>query len=204
MTEMKDNILYQGHASIRICAKGKVIYVDPFAGAGYDLPADILLMSHEHPDHCDADKVPQKDTCKIISHHEACINGDYKQFCFDDIKIITVPAYNKNHPKDVGCVGFLICFDEVKIYVAADTSYIEEMHQLTDLNITYAFLPCDGYYNMDVDEASLCASIINAQYSIPYHTCRFVDGDFCEQVAEKFSAKEKLLLHPMETIVIIS
>ena len=37
-----DRLLYQGHGSLRIITKeGKVIYVDPYAGEGYDLPAAI-------------------------------------------------------------------------------------------------------------------------------------------------------------------
>ena len=42
-------LLYQGHGSLRIvAAKGKVIYIDPYAGKGYDLPADLILVSHGH------------------------------------------------------------------------------------------------------------------------------------------------------------
>ena len=45
-------LFYQGHGSYRLVSdQGIVIYVDPFAGAGYDLPADIVLITHEHPDH---------------------------------------------------------------------------------------------------------------------------------------------------------
>jgi hypothetical protein len=37
-------LLYQGHASFRLESNfGVVIYVDPFAGKGYDLPGDIIL-----------------------------------------------------------------------------------------------------------------------------------------------------------------
>ena len=35
-------LLYQGHGSYRIVSnEGVVIYVDPYAGEGYDMPADI-------------------------------------------------------------------------------------------------------------------------------------------------------------------
>jgi len=35
-------LLFQGHGSFRITADdGRVIYVDPYAGEGYDLPADL-------------------------------------------------------------------------------------------------------------------------------------------------------------------
>jgi len=42
-------LLYQGHGSFRISTvDGKVIYIDPFAGEGYDLPADLIMVSHQH------------------------------------------------------------------------------------------------------------------------------------------------------------
>ena len=46
-------LLFQGHASCRITThSGTVIYIDPFAGEGYDLPADLVLISvgFLHPD----------------------------------------------------------------------------------------------------------------------------------------------------------
>ena len=43
---------YQGHGSYRITSdEGVVIYVDPYAGDGYDLPADLIIVTHEHTDH---------------------------------------------------------------------------------------------------------------------------------------------------------
>ena len=45
-------LLYQGHGSYRIVSnEGVVIYVDPYAGEGYDMPADIVIVTHEHSDH---------------------------------------------------------------------------------------------------------------------------------------------------------
>ncbi|WP_196805076.1 MBL fold metallo-hydrolase [Butyrivibrio sp. VCB2006] len=41
-------LFYQGHASVRITTvEGKTIYVDPFAGAGYDVPGRIILRPGE-------------------------------------------------------------------------------------------------------------------------------------------------------------
>ena len=37
-------LLYMGQASIRIVTgQGKVIYIDPYAGGAYDLPADLII-----------------------------------------------------------------------------------------------------------------------------------------------------------------
>ena len=45
-------LYYQGHGSFRLTSQnGTVLYVDPYAGDGYLLPADYILVTHEHGDH---------------------------------------------------------------------------------------------------------------------------------------------------------
>lgn len=40
-----ETLLYQGHGSLRFTTDGgKVIYIDPFAGEGYDKPADFAYV----------------------------------------------------------------------------------------------------------------------------------------------------------------
>ena len=57
-------MLYQGHGSYRFALDdGTVVYVDPFAGKGYDLPADLILVTHEHFDHTKVDKMPHAQGC---------------------------------------------------------------------------------------------------------------------------------------------
>ena len=45
-------LLYQGHGSFRLTTDdNRFIYVDPYKGKGYDMPADIILVTHQHSDH---------------------------------------------------------------------------------------------------------------------------------------------------------
>jgi L-ascorbate metabolism protein UlaG (beta-lactamase superfamily) len=74
-------LLYQGHGSTRFTAKdGRVIYVDPYAGEGYDKPADIVLITHDHPDHNKLELITQNKNCRVITHKEALADGKHNSF----------------------------------------------------------------------------------------------------------------------------
>ncbi|EKQ56632.1 MULTISPECIES: MBL fold metallo-hydrolase [unclassified Clostridium] len=192
-------LFYQGHGSFRIVTNNNiVIYVDPYVGEGYDLPADIILVTHEHPDHTKLELIRQKENCRILRAESMLINGEYKHIQIRDINITSVPAYNKNH--DVNkCVGYVIEVDNVKIYAAGDTSTTEYMKtNLSKQELDYALLPTDGYYNMDAKEAEKCAEIIGAKHAIPIHT---KPGELFDiNVANEFSPANKLIVKPGEEI----
>ena len=88
-------LFYQGHGSFRLeTAQGKVIYVDPFAGEGYDKPADLILVTHDHYDHNCIDKPSRAPGCALITWKEALEGGHYGQFTLGDIQVQAVPAGN--------------------------------------------------------------------------------------------------------------
>lgn len=191
-------LLYQGHASIRItAANGTVIYIDPYAGEGYDAPADIILVTHRHGDHNRTELPPKKPDCALITETEALEGGRKNCFSVNGTEIETVEAYNKNHKPDESA-GYIISLDGVCVYIAGDTSKTTGMEALAARRLDYAFLPCDGVYNMDTEEASVCARLINAKHAIPYHMK--LGALFDRETADKFKYERSLILEPGEEI----
>jgi len=189
-------LLYQAHGSFRLTANdGRVIYVDPYVGEGYDLPADIILVSHQHEDHNKIELCTQKPDCKIISNVEALEGGKHNSFDIGGIKIQAVEAYNKNH-NPAECVGFIITIDGVKIYASGDTSTTEQMKTFAAMGLDYALFCGDGEYNMDMAEAAECAKLVNAKNNIIIH----MNPPFDKAVAESWDAPNKLTLVPGEEI----
>ena len=193
-------LLYQGHGSFRVtAADGRAIYVDPYAGTGYDLPADIILVTHQHGDHNKIELITQKETCRVITNQEALAAGVHQSFQVGDIGVEAVEAGNKNHDPQV-CVGYLLTVDGVTLYAAGDTSRTAQMATFAARGLDYALLPGDGKYNMDVAEAAQCAALIGAKHNIPIH---LMPGElFSRERAEAFDAPNRLIVEPGETIAL--
>lgn len=193
--EQDENVLYyQGHASLRIVTReGKVIYVDPYAGDGYDLPADLILITHGHDDHTHTELIGKRNPgCKIITWKEA-LDGGYRHFDFGFVQVETVEAgYNRNHDKKE-CVGYILTFsDGVSLYVSGDTSRTPTMARLAKRKLDYALFCADGVFNMDVEEAASCAVLVGARHSIPYHMKP--GALFDRSIAERFVAPGRIIL----------
>lgn len=200
-------LLYQGHGSYRITTNaGKVIYVDPFAGEGYDVPADLIIVTHEHGDHTQVDKMPHAEGCEIFRSKDLHpFFGSYLTIRRCGVTITAVEAENKNHPLDK-CMGVVLDVDGVKVYGSGDTSTTDDMRtgKLRMMNLDYAILCGDGFYNMGVEEASEAAKLIAAKHSIPVHLVPIHDFNdyqpFCRETAEKFQAEGRIILEPGETL----
>lgn len=197
-------LLYQGQASIRIVTdEGRVIYIDLYAGEGYDLPADLILVTHAHFDHGQIDKVENRaQDCRIITQEEALQNGEHQVFELEYVTVEAVEAgYNSWH--DVReCVGYILTFSNGKsVYVTGDTSTTEQMPLLKEKEIDYAFYCCDGVYNMGLAEAAECAEAVGAKHNIPYHVS--ADGRFYDRaLAEQFEAENCMIVEDGGEILI--
>jgi L-ascorbate metabolism protein UlaG (beta-lactamase superfamily) len=176
-----------GHGSVILEFGGKVIHVDPFGKMGdYDkLPkADLILITHEHADHLDADAISKIRTEKtVVVSSEAAAQGAKSGAVMKNgdtrtelgLKIEAVPAYNVIHKRDTGEPfhpkgrgnGYVITFGDLRVYVAGDTEDIPEMKELK--NIDAAFLPVNLPFTMTGEMAANAVKMIKPKYLYPYH-----------------------------------
>ncbi|MCX6815436.1 MAG: MBL fold metallo-hydrolase [Candidatus Aenigmarchaeota archaeon] len=176
--KVKDmKITWLGHASFLIENADKKIYIDPFVLHDNPEKADVILITHEHFDHFDMDKINSITSEKTEFFGPAGVikkSGFGKVVRPDDtvsvsgVKIEVVEAYNVNkkfHPKGLG-VGFVVDTG-VRIYHAGDTDCIKEMKDLKNIDI--ALLPVGGYYTMNVKEAADAANSFAPKIVVPMH-----------------------------------
>ncbi len=197
---------YLGQASLRIVTpEGKVIYIDPYAGTDedYALPADLILVTHDHFDHCAVERVTNRaDGCVVITHNEAVVDGQHPTFDLGFVTVIPVQAgFNRLHSVDK-CVGYvLVLSDGTSIYVTGDTSTTDNMRDgtLAAMNLDYAFWCSDGVYNMGSAEAAEAAAMVGAAHNIPYHNSTTDEGErFDRAAAEQFAAPNAMVVYPRE------
>lgn len=177
------------HGSVKMRIGDKWLYVDPVTNAVPPVTdfkampkADIVLITHEHQDHLDANAIndlTKKETVLLVNQRsgellggkgEVMKNGDKKSVL--DLQIEAVPAYNnsvdkqKFHPKGRDN-GYIITADGLRIYVAGDTEDIEEMAVLKDIDI--AFLPCNLPFTMTPEQLVKATKKVMPKVLFPYH-----------------------------------
>lgn len=191
--KMIENVHWLGHDGFYVQGS-KVVYFDPWEIS--DGPkADVVLISHEHFDHCSPDDV--KKICKsdtvIITEKQAAakLSGDVRVLKPGDtteaagVKISAIPSYNIGkafHPKENNWLGFVVELDGVKIYHTGDADLIPEMKQLGDIDI--ALIPVSGTYVMDAEEGIEAARAISPKIAVPMHYGKIVGS---EDDAKKFA-----------------
>jgi L-ascorbate metabolism protein UlaG (beta-lactamase superfamily) len=174
-------ITFIKHGTLMMKYNDLVIHIDPVGMFGTDyskMPkADLILLTHSHPDHLDAKTITQirkenttviltAECAKSLGFGEVMANGDHKTFM--GISIDAVPAYNltaTNHPKGAGN-GYVLLFGDKKVYIAGDTENIPEMSDLKDISV--AFLPMNKP-TMSSEQVAEAARRFRPEILYPYH-----------------------------------
>ena len=155
------------------------IYFDPWKLKGHHPQADVILVSHEHHDHCspkDVKRISGPGTVIIASRGAAKkLHGDVRALrpgertTVGDVQIEAVSAYNvkkRFHPRRAEHIGFIVTVAGERLYFAGDTDRIPEM---ADVRCDVALLPVGGTYTMDAEEAAQAAADIGPKVAVPMH-----------------------------------
>ncbi len=181
------SITWFGHAGFMIKGDGCVIHIDPFI-LPESIPAedmaDILLITHEHPEHCCPDsirKVRKPDSTTLIPENMGLqFRGDARRIMEGDdliddlsikgVNIRVVPAFSKkssDHPEGQS-VGYIIELAGLSIYHAGDTDFVP-MVDIGGVPIDIALLPIGGVSVMSAEVAAEAAVLLSAKVVIPMH-----------------------------------
>ncbi|WP_231592724.1 MBL fold metallo-hydrolase [Pelagovum pacificum] len=177
------------HASFVMETPLGTIYCDPVgeADAYADYPApDLILITHEHGDHFNADTLTalMGDETHLITNPnvhgmlptdmmetaETLENGG--STTWNGLTIDAIPAHNTTedrlnyHPPGRDN-GYVLSFEDFRVYISGDTEPTEEMMALEDIDL--AFLCMNLPYTMTAEQAAEAVQSFTPTYVYPYH-----------------------------------
>lgn len=172
-------VFWDGHASVRVSDNGFTVAVDPYSRVSPDFEADIVLVTHQDSGHFDPEVIEEISTPRTVlllpesmRDVEAPVDDvEYldigERIDIYNVEIEGVPMCNEYHERGKG-LGYRFVMAETSFYVAGDTGMFDEVMDLEG-RVDYAFLPIEGEYTMDVEEASGMAVKIKPKVTVPYH-----------------------------------
>lgn len=200
------SILHYGHSTHLITVAGTRILTDPWMfdpafGAlrhergvptsPWELAADVLWISHEHPDHADpmalarlsksalclAGSVRAMEIAKAAQQPNVTLMSAWQSLRLGEAEIIAVPA-----PHDVPELGFVVRGADKSVYYAGDAREGPALEEIrARLAPRTAILPVDGMHRrgeprmtMGPEEAVAAARTLGVLQVMPSHAETFL------------------------------
>lgn len=175
------------HASFVLTTPMGTIYVDTVGSpdAYTELPKpDMILITHRHGDHYNADLLNAMGDVPIITCEDVhglmddglkartTTIGSGDSIDWNGVMIDPIPAYNlaadsKFHPKARGDNGYVLTMDSFRLYVSGDTEDTPEMRALTDIDL--AFVCMNLPFTMTAKAAANAVAEFKPKFVYPYH-----------------------------------
>ncbi len=175
------------HASFVMETPVGTLYIDAVGGAdayaGKPRP-DLILITHRHGDHFNADTLNALGDTPIITNSDvhgmmdgalkgrSTVIGHDAGTDWKGAKIEAIPAYNKDpaskfHPKERGDNGYVLTISGFRIYISGDTEDIPEMRALKDIDL--AFVCMNLPFTMTAQAAASAVAEFKPKFVYPYH-----------------------------------
>ncbi|MFW9848076.1 MAG: metal-dependent hydrolase [Candidatus Thorarchaeota archaeon] len=212
-------VTYLGHASFKIEADGKVLFIDPWLN-GPTSPikvddvreADICLVTHDHGDHgyAEAIEICKKTGATFIGINELGLNamqdGVENVHTLNiggnvEVDGVTVTLVHAFHSCSIGTpTGFIVKLPSGTFYHTGDTGLFYDMKLFGELyDIDLLMLPIGSYYTMDIKEAVKAVELINPKVAIPMHYDTFPviaanPKQFYQKIVDKGKSKVEIMI----------
>lgn len=159
-------IVYLGHSSFKIKGKTASVVTDPYnekcGKFPKDTTADIVTISHHHPDH---------DQVKFVSGDPFVIDGA-GEFEVKGVSVIGVASWHDDKQGELRGNNFVyvIEVDGLRICHLGDLGHKLDEKQLEDIgSIDIALIPVGGEYTLDAKTAVEVTKQLDPWIIIPMH-----------------------------------
>jgi len=212
-------IQWLGHAAVKLSAAGQVIYIDPVemdytGGKAANLfarpePADIILFSHQHDDHCNPASyrgmlkpgtvLIGPASCREKAGKDMRVVQAGDSLSIGPAGIRAVAAYNIRrqrapgvpfHPRGSGA-GYVVTLEGRSIYHAGDTEPVPEMKDIGRIDVM--LIPVDGQYTMSAAAAVAAAASFGGGVLVPMHYFNTTVADITAAAKREPRVKLRLL-----------
>ncbi len=171
----------------------------------FDIKPDVIILTHDHLDHTDEKTLTHflNDESSVLvlasknswQHVRTVFGGNNNYVMFNrgtvwTFKDIQFTAVKAEHSDDFA-IGVIIDDGNKKYYITGDTLFNKSILEDIPPDIDTVFLPVNGKgNNMNFDDASCFAFLVNARHSVPMHF-----GMFDSLNPELFKADNRVIPH---------